>query len=83
MPDICLLGTISIFTHRQKDLTKRLIGVVHSACDVGDLDTALELLRVIDSLLNTRSSMIVARRQLADHIIMTHERVWLLRHSQT
>ena len=81
MPNVIFPGSMSLFTHRQKDLVRRLIAIVHSACDTGDLDTALELLRVVDLLVRSKSSMEAGKHQLANHVIMTHERVWLLRHS--
>lgn len=81
MPKVIFSGSMSLFTHRQKDLVRRLIAIVHSACDTGDLDTALELLRVVDSLIRSKSPTEAGKRQLANHVIMTHERVWLLRHS--
>lgn len=73
------LFTESNFTRRQKDLAKRIISAAHSACDAGDLDSALQLLRTVDLLIKPKGAAGRDKRQIAQHAIMAHERLWLLR----
>ncbi len=68
-------------TYHQKGLAKRIISTAHCACDVGDLHTALELLRVVDLIIKPGRSAERDSRQVAQHAVMAHERLWLLRFS--
>lgn len=69
----------SDLTRRQKDLARRIISIAHSACDSGDLESALQLLRAVDLLIKPKGTAGRDKRQVAQHAIMAHERLWLLR----
>ena len=82
MSNIPLSDTVPLSLYRDRNLTSRLISIANSACDVGDLDTALELLRIVNLLIRSKILTGASKRKLATHTIMTYERVWHLRHSQ-
>lgn len=79
MPGVGSLFNESDFTRRQKDLARRIISAAHSACDAGDLDSALQLLRAVDLLIRPKGAAGRDKRQIVQHAIMAHERLWLLR----
>ena len=79
MPGISFLFNASDLTYRQRDLARRIISAAHSACDGGDLDSALQLLRAVDLLIKPNGTMGHDKRQVAQHAVMAHERLWLLR----
>lgn len=69
-------------THRQRDLGIKLVLLAHSACDSGNIETALELLRAVDLLVERKGNTKTSVRRLVEHTVVAHERVWSLRNSR-
>ena len=79
MPGTGSSGNAVCLTCHQKELANRIISTEHFACDVGDLHTALQLLRVVALIIKPGTSAKRDSRQVAQHAVMAHERLWLLR----
>lgn len=62
-------------------LTDRILTAVHAACDHGELDVAVELLRIVEALATRRSQEPESsRRRLMEAVVAAHARLWHLRH---
>ena len=67
------------FSRHRHNLAVRIISISHSACDAGDLDTASKLLHVVDLIISLDKYPASLKRKIEHSIVMTHERLWLLR----
>ena len=62
-------------------LADRILTAVHAACDQGELDTAEQLLGVLEALLRRRQQLPdPQRRRSIEALVAAHERLWQLRH---
>ncbi len=62
-------------------LSDKILIAFHHGCDQGDLETAEQLLRVLEMMLARRPpTPDGTRRRNQDSLVAAHERLWHLRH---
>ena len=66
-------------TRRGRRLQGFIIVAAHQACDGGQYDIALRLLRLVEELVFAESDLKQRQRDLSA-LVATHERLWHLRH---
>ncbi len=63
-------------------LSDKVLIAFHQACDTSDLETATDLLRVLEIMLARRPIHVDGnRRRNVEGLVAAHERLWHLRHS--
>jgi hypothetical protein len=61
----------------------RILAAVHAACDQSELETAADLLRILEALVLHRPHAPASdanRRRYLEALVAAHERLWYLRH---
>ncbi|WP_428375574.1 hypothetical protein [Lichenicoccus sp.] len=78
-------GTHIVSTTRQgRQLSERILGAAHQACEQGELDVAQRLLELAETVLSSdQTESTVARRHLMEGLVVTHQRLWNLRQPPT
>lgn len=62
-------------------LSDKVLIAFHHACDIGDFETAEDLLRILGRILGRQLSPPEAnRRRSLESLVAAHERLWHLRH---
>lgn len=68
-------------TRHNRRLSDKVLAAFHQACDIGDLDTADALLRIVETLLTRPYNPAEGnRRRNMESLVAAHERLWHLRH---
>lgn len=62
-------------------LSDKVLVAFHHACDTADLETAEQLLAILEMMLNRRTPAPDSnRRRSIESLVAAHERLWHLRH---
>ena len=71
-------GTLIIPAPRQgRQLSERILGAAHQACEQGELDAARRLLELAEEVFSsTAAESAVARKHLMEGLIVTHQLLW-------
>ncbi len=74
-------GPLIVSAPRQgRQLSERILGAAHQACEQGELDVAQRLLELAETVLgNNQAEPVMARRHLMEGLIVTHQRLWNMR----
>ena len=76
--------TVTAPQRHTRRLSDKVLIAFHHACDIGDLDTADDLLRILGRILSAQTSPPEAnRRRTMESLVAAHERLWHLRHPDT
>ena len=67
---------------QKKRLGRRLILTAQAACDSRDLDTAFQVLRVTEILLQNGKMTAQDKHSIVGMIVGTHVQLWALRHHE-
>ncbi|WP_428374379.1 hypothetical protein [Lichenicoccus sp.] len=68
---------------QSRRLPERILVAAHQACDLGDLDIALQLLSILETVIGQRSAVMdPGRRRVMESLIAAHQRLWHLRHAE-
>nr|WP_321983206.1 hypothetical protein [uncultured Lichenicoccus sp.] len=63
-----------------RQLSERILGAAHQACEQGELAVAQRLLELAESVFSSNQSETpVAREHLMEGLIVTHQMLWNLR----
>ncbi|MBE7211117.1 MAG: hypothetical protein INR65_08865 [Gluconacetobacter diazotrophicus] len=64
-----------------RHLPDRILAAAHEACDLGALDVAGSLLRILEAVVTgMRQNSPTAQRRSMEGLVAAHGRVWHLRH---
>ncbi|MFC0384049.1 hypothetical protein [Muricoccus vinaceus] len=64
-------------------LTDKILIAFHQACDQGDFEVAVEMLRVLETMITRRELPPGQnRRKNMESLVAAHERLWHLRHRE-
>ncbi len=77
-----LAGTSGAVPRQNRRLPERILIAAHQACDLGDLDVAVQLLSILETIVGqSRGPIDPVRRRVMESLIAAHQRIWHLRHA--